>query len=155
MFNDQPILSSPVITGALEGAKEIQLFHKEKVRRLKDKDLPQMPYIVCVMDKFPRLFSDISDKGYSSRLIEVISDLLSSGRHAKIHLVLTVQNSVKKYVKGNIANIDARMAFKCAHYQNSIAIFGRAGAKKLAGRGQIIFDSPTERGRRLQGAYIT
>lgn len=151
-FNDQPFLSFPVINGPINGAKAILLLYEEKVRRLSDKNLPQMPYIVCIIDEFPRLFFDVSNKG--TRLIEVISDLLSSGRHAKIHLVLAAQNPVKEHMKGDISNITARMAFKCAHYQNSVAMLGRSGAQGLIGRGQMIFDSPLQMDRRLQGSYI-
>ncbi|MEY8360209.1 hypothetical protein AALA99_14515 [Anaerotruncus colihominis] len=75
---------------------------------------------------------------------KTLSDLLSNGRHAIIHLVLATQNPVKEYMKGSIANISARIALKCSHYQNSIAILGRAEAEKLIGKGQMIFDATSE-----------
>lgn len=115
-----------------------------------------MPYIVCVIDEFPRLFSDAHDKKYEKRIEAAISDLLSTGRHQKIHLVLAAQNPVKEYMKkANIANITARIALKCAHYQNSNALLSRSGAEKLMGQGQMIFDSMLERDKRLQGSFIS
>ena len=122
---------------------------------MKDPNLPDMPYIVCVIDEFPRLYSGISNKEYAEQIEAATNELLSSSRHAKIHLVLAAQNPAKGNLKGSIANITARIALKCAHYQNSVTILGRAGAEKLVGRGQMIFDSISERDRVLQGSYIS
>ena len=44
---------------------------------------------------------------------------------------------------------------KCAHYQYSKTILGRAGAEKLVGKGQMIFDSSSGSNRILQGSYIS
>ncbi len=114
-----------------------------------------MPYIICVIDEFPRLYSEISNKEYANEIEAAMNELLSSGRHANIHLVLAAQDPVKANIKGSIANITARMAFKCAHYQNSITILGRKGAEKLLGRGQMIFDCISGNDRVLQGSYIS
>lgn len=153
IFNNQPFLSSPVITTPMEGLVSIITLYKEMQNRLQDKNLPNMPYIVCVIDEFPRLFSDIV-KDFVTDLEEAMSKLLSRGRHAKIHLVLAAQDPVKKHMVCGIGNISARIALKCAHYQNSVVILGRPGADKLMGKGQMIFDSPAEKDKRLQGSFI-
>ena len=156
LFDNQPFLASPVITDPIVGAKAILSLYEENKSRAKNKNLPEMPYIVCVIDEFPRLFSDVDDKKYEKRIEAAISDLLSTGRHQKIHLVLAAQNPVKDYMKkANIANITARIALKCAHYQNSNALLSRSGAEKLMGQGQMIFDSMFERDKRLQGSFIS
>ena len=155
MFNGQPFLASPVVTEPHIARKMILLLHEEKNHRLRDKKLSLMPHIICVIDEYPRLYSGDISKEDIDKVKTAMNDLLSSGRHAKIHLILAVQNPVKEDVKGSIANITSRMAFKCAHYQNSKTILGRAGAEKLIGRGQMIFDSISERDRILQGTYIS
>lgn len=155
IFNDQPFLSAPVITDPAMAINAILYLQEEKERRLQMKRLSEMPHIVCIIDEYPRLFFALSNKKQENDIASVISDLLSSSRHSNIHLILSAQNPVKEYIKGNIANITARMAFRCGHYQNSKAILGRGGAEKLIGRGQMIFDCITERDRRIQGAYIS
>lgn len=155
MFNGRPFLSSPVITEPNIARKAILLLYEEKIRRLKDKNLSSMPHIVCVIDEFPRLYSDDINKEDVDKIRFAMNELLSSGRHAKIHIALAVQNPMREDMKGSVANITARIALKCAHYQNSITILGRAGAEKLIGKGQMIFDSTSERDRILQGAFIS
>ena len=155
IFKNQPFLSAPVITEPDTARKIILLLYQERTRRMKDPNLPDMPYIVCVIDEFPRLYSGISNKEYAEQIEAAMNELLSSSRHTKIHLVLAAQNPAKRDLQGSIANITARIALKCAHYQNSVTILGRAGAEKLVGRGQMIFDSIFERDRVLQGSYIS
>lgn len=153
IFNNQPFLSSQVITTPMAGLVAIRALYKEMQNRLQDKNLPNMPYIVCVIDEFPRLFSDI-DKKFVINLEKTMTNLLSGGRHAKIHLVLAAQDPVKKNMVCGIGNIPTRIALRCSHYQNSVTILGRPGADKLIGKGQMIFDSTTENDKRLQGSFI-
>ena len=155
VFKEQPFLSAPVIREPDTARKIILLLCQERTRRMKDPNLPDMPYIVCVIDEFPRLCSGISNKEYAEQIEAAMNELLSSSRHTKIHLVLAAQNPAKRNLQGSIANITARIALKCAHYQNSVTILGRAGAEKLVGRGQMIFDSIFERDRVVQGSYIS
>ena len=155
VFNGQQFLSVPIITEPDIGRKAILLLYEEKIRRLKNRNLSYMPHIICVIDEFPRLYSGITNKEDMDKVKSAMNELLSSGRHANIHLVLAVQNPVREDVKGSIANITARIALKCAHYQISKTILGRAGAEKLVGRGQMIFDFISERDKILQGSYIS
>ncbi len=155
VFNGQQFLSAPIITEPDIGRKAILLLYEEKIRRLKNRNLSYMPHIICVIDEFPRLYSGITNKEDMDKVKSAMNELLSSGRHANIHLVLAVQNPVREDVKGSIANITARIALKCAHYQISKTILGRAGAEKLVGRGQMIFDFISERDKILQGSYIS
>ena len=154
IFNDQPFMAAPVIRNRETAIKALVFLQEEKKRRLKCSNISEMPYIVCVIDEFPRLFLNIP-KDEENYIENIVSDLLSSARHVNIHLILAAQNPVKKYMKGNIANITARMAFRCAHYQNSIAILGEGGAEKLIGRGQMLFKSMTGEKQRIQGSFIS
>lgn len=155
VFNRQPFMAAPVISEPAVAQKAILSLQEESTRRLKNGNLSDMPYIVCVIDEFPRLYSGIKNKAYTDQLQIAVDELLSSGRHSRIHLVLAAQDPVKASMKGSIANITARIALKCASYHNSKAILGQTGANKLIGRGQMIFVSSFESGRRLQGSYIS
>jgi len=55
----------------------------------------------------------------------------------------------------DLANLDAKIAFRCSNHHQSNAILGRTDAKRLIGKGQMIFDYYADIGRRLQGAYIS
>ncbi len=153
IFNNQPFLSSPVITNPMVGLKAILSLHEEGEKRMQAEDLSNVPYIVCVIDEFPRLFADI-EKEYADSLKFAITHLLSVSRHSKIHLVLAVQDPKKEHIVCGIGNITARIALKCGHYQNSVTILGRSGADKLVGVGKMIFDSLSGRDKRLQGSFI-
>lgn len=155
VFNGQPFMAAPVISDPAIARKAILSLHEESRRRLKNSNLSDMPYIVCVIDEFPRLYSGIKNRAYTDQLQVAVDELLSSGRHSRIHLVLAAQDPVKASMRGSIANITARIALKCASYHNSKAILGQTGANKLIGRGQMIFASSFETGRRLQGSYIS
>lgn len=153
-FNDQPYMSYPVITDPLVGIKAILALHEEMNSRPKDQDAQKVPYIVCVIDEYPKLFTNVVNKEERNRLQTVLEELLSMGRHANIHLVLAIQNPKKQSMVIDKANFGAKIAFACGNQQNSIAILGRAGADKLIGDGQMIFDSRTEKDKRLQGSFI-
>ncbi|SDF10707.1 FtsK/SpoIIIE domain-containing protein [Sporomusa acidovorans] len=155
IFNDQPFMSCPVITDPLVGLKAIWALYKEMNNRPKDQDEKRVPYIVCIIDEFPKLFTSVVNKEERSRLKTVLEELLSIGRHANIHLVLAIQNPKNNNMVIDKANFQAKMALKCGNLPNSVAILGRAGAEKLVGKGQMILDSPGKENKRLQGSYIT
>jgi S-DNA-T family DNA segregation ATPase FtsK/SpoIIIE len=153
IFNNQPFLSSPVITSPKVGLKAILSLHEEMKKRMQDKNLSDMPYIVCVIDEFPRLFAEI-EKEYEESLEFAMTQFLSGSRHTKIHLVLAAQDPKKEHIVCGIGNITARIALRCGHYKNSVTILGRSGADKLIGAGKMIFDSPSGLDKRLQGSFI-
>jgi S-DNA-T family DNA segregation ATPase FtsK/SpoIIIE len=153
-FNDQAFMSCPIISDPNKGLEAVLRLDAEMVKRIKSGNLEKTPYIVCVIDEFPRLFSDI-DKKNVAKLKEAMTRLLSSGRHAKIHMVLAAQDPIKENMICGNANISAKVAFRCDHYQRSVTILGRAGAEKLIGRGQMIFDCIGYTDKRLQGSYIS
>ncbi|SEJ71584.1 Ftsk gamma domain-containing protein [Propionispira arboris] len=155
IFNDQPFMSSPVITDPLVGLKAIWELYKEMNNRPKDQDGKRVPYIVCIIDEFPKLFTSVVNKAERDRLKTVLEELLSVGRHANIHLVLAIQNPKNNNMVIDKANFRAKMALKCGNQKNSVAILDRAGAEKLVGKGQMILDSPGKENKRLQGSFIT
>lgn len=120
--------------------------------RPQDRPASEVPYIVCIIDEFPTLYDTLS-KEYLERFKIAMRELLSKGRHANIHLVLSAQDPKKGSV-GEVANAKARIAFYCSNFRYSINIIGNGDAAHLQGRGQMILNSGFARGKRLLGAFI-
>jgi S-DNA-T family DNA segregation ATPase FtsK/SpoIIIE len=158
MWKDYPFMAHSNIIRTAEDAAEmlLQLEH-EMTERLKDaKTLTDKPFIVCVIDEFPKLFSRLEAPGTIKLVEKAITLLLSTGRHARIHLVLSAQNPLKKHMVCGIANIPARMCFKVPAAPNSVAVIGRGGGHKLTGgRGQMIFDTIDIYDARLRASFIS
>lgn len=152
VFNGHPIMACPVIQDPIQAARTILALRKVMESRPQDQSAETVPYIVCVIDEFPTLYNDLS-KEYVEQIKSAMSALLSKGRHANIHLVLAAQDPSKDSV-GNVSNVRARMAFYCSHYRYSVNIIGDGEAAKLYGKGQMILNSGSVRGKRLLGSYI-
>jgi S-DNA-T family DNA segregation ATPase FtsK/SpoIIIE len=154
-------LACSVIRDAVTGLHALQALKTEMARRknlanTNSSEFERLPRIVCVIDEFPSLISGITDKQSLDILIETISSLLQRGRHSKIHLVLAAQNPTLKNIKVDLANITARMAFKCAKPNFSEVILGERGAELLSGNGDMLFKSSQFDGiQRIQGIFIS
>ena len=152
IFNGHPIMVCPVIQDTMKAAKTILALYHIMKNRPQDRPASKVPYIVCIIDEFPTLYSDLN-KEYLEQIKIAMKELLSKGRHANIHLVLSAQEPSKDSV-GNVANAKARMAFYCSHYRYSTNIIGNGDAAKLQGQGQMILNSDFARGKRLLGSLI-
>lgn len=158
VFNDIPHLSYPIIKDEEVGIYVIQKLVEEMEKRISlDKDkLRNLPAIVCVIDEYVSFINNISDKKKSKNVTNNISNLIRRGRHAKIHMVISTQDPSLKDMKVDVGNITTRIAFKCAKYNNSIAILGESGAEKLSGKGTLLFKSDSyPHPIHIQGAYIS
>ena len=83
-------------------------------------------------------------------------EILRRGRHAKIHMVLTVHNPTKQRLKIDLSDIPTKMVFRVARLNNSVSILGAGGAEKLAGNGEMLFQSSqSDEIQRIQGADIS
>lgn len=152
VFNDHPIMVCPVIQDTIKAANTILALNHMMENRPQDRSAKEVPYIVCVIDEFPTLFEKLN-KEQIEQVKTAMSSLLSKGRHANIHLVLSAQDPTKDSV-GKVANAKVRMAFYCCHYRYSNNIIGNAKAVKLTGKGQMILNSDRVRDKRLLGAFI-
>lgn len=158
-FDGVPHLSCPIVSDMADIDLCIWGLEEELKRRIKlkgTKEYSLLPSIVCVIDEFPALISSIRSKEILNRVTGTISSLLQRGRHAKIHLVLAAQNPTQKSLHIDLGNFTARMAFKCAKFNNSVTILGQSGAENLLGKGDMLFMSPQhENLMRLQGVFIS
>lgn len=158
VFSEIPHLSYPLVKDTETAIYVIQKLVAEMERRmaLERCELLNEPALICVIDEYVSLISNIANRKTSQLLSGAISNLLRRGRQAKIHIVLATQDPTIKNMKVDIGNITARMAFACAKYHNSITMLGEGGAEKLPGKGAMLFkSSETPEPIYLQGAYMS
>lgn len=82
----------------------------------------------------------------------LVVSLAQKARAAGIHLIVATQRPSVDVITGLIkANMPTRIALTCASVTDSMVILGEAGAEKLTGKGDMIFQSPNVGKVRLQG----
>jgi DNA segregation ATPase FtsK/SpoIIIE, S-DNA-T family len=185
LYNGIPHLLTPVITDAKKtilalkwlakemdrrydileshSARDIESYHKnillpaiDKMKAGtygKDKELPEtMPYIVVIIDEL----ADIM-QAYPRELESAIIRLAQMSRAVGIHLILSTQRPSVNVITGLIkANIPTRVALQVASQIDSRTILDQAGAEKLLGAGDMLYQSgEMSKPVRLQSAFIT
>lgn len=159
-FDGVPHLSCPVVQECDSAYQTITALKFEMERRIKlehadQAEFEKLPRLVLVIDEFPALFTELSNKDMSKSMASNISSLLQRGRHAKIHVVLAAQDPTYRNMKVDLGNITARIAFKCAKKNNSETILGEGGAEKLRKPGELLLKAPRAASPQwLQGIYV-
>jgi len=170
VYNGVPHLLSPVVTqmdkvvGVLQWAlremeRRYQLFADNTVRnvqryneKMEASNQQKLPYIVLIVDELADLMmvapEDVED---------AICRLAQLARAAGIHLVIATQRPSVDVVTGLIkANFPARIAFAMTSQVDSRTILDTAGAEKLLGRGDMLYQpSDAPKPMRLQGALVS
>lgn len=121
----------------------------------------RLPYIVTIVDEFADLMIRKRKKLTKKQLEEeqyedadtLIVRLAQMARAVGIHLIIATQRPSVDVMTGMIkANFPTRIALTTASPTDSKIIIGKEGAEKLAGKGDMIFVYPGNRGEmRLQG----
>jgi S-DNA-T family DNA segregation ATPase FtsK/SpoIIIE len=169
VFNDVPHLLAPVVTdvtkvtGTLKWAlkemhRRYKLFAKRGARNLARYNEMQtdpkelLPFIVLIIDELADLMmvspEDVEDG---------ICRLAQLARATGMHLVLATQRPSVDVITGLIkANFPARIAFAVSSQVDSRTILDQAGAEKLLGRGDMLYQ-PSDEGKpiRVQGTYLS
>lgn len=175
-YNGIPQLYVPVVTDPRQAASSLQWAVAEMERRLKvfekagarnistfnhmvqdgkfedeDVKLDEMPYLVIVIDELTDLMM-VAGKDVEASIVR-ISQL---GRAAGIHLIVATQRPAAEVVTNAIkVNIVNRIAFKVATSVDSRVILGQAGAEKLIGLGDMLFDDGhSMKPSRIQGCFV-
>jgi S-DNA-T family DNA segregation ATPase FtsK/SpoIIIE len=137
-FKEIPHLSCPIIDNTLEAIIAIKSLEKKLEQREKlPNGFQKIPAIVCIIDELESFIASIPNKSDLHATTTSLSNLLRRGRHANIHLIISSQNPTKCNTQIELSNITARIAFKCAKFQESISILGSKGAEKLHGNGEL------------------
>jgi S-DNA-T family DNA segregation ATPase FtsK/SpoIIIE len=179
MYNKIPHLLTPVITDpkkailALKWAakemdrrydilekssvRDIDSYHKNILATTKlapeDPESPDaMPYIVIIIDELADLM-----QSYPRELEAAIVRLAQMSRAVGIHLLLSTQRPSVNIITGLIkANVPTRVALQVSSQIDSRTILDAAGAEKLLGAGDMLFQSgDMAKPVRIQSAYIS
>ncbi|HVC79429.1 MAG TPA: DNA translocase FtsK [Chloroflexota bacterium] len=169
VFNDVPHLLAPVVTDVTKVTGTLKWALKEMHRRykkfseVKARNLARfnemqtdpkkrLPFIVLIIDELADLMmvspEDVEDG---------ICRLAQLARATGMHLVLATQRPSVDVITGLIkANFPARIAFAVSSQVDSRTILDQAGAEKLMGRGDMLYQ-PSDEGKpiRVQGTYLS
>ncbi len=174
VYNGIPHLLVPVVTdprkaaGALgwavsEMEKRYRMFadrgvrdlagYNKLVETLKDEpEVTKLPQIVIIVDELADLMITAPKEVEDS-----INRIAAKARAAGMHLLIATQRPSVDVVTGVIkANIPTRIAFSVSSQIDSRTILDSAGAEKLLGRGDMLFDPVgASKPRRLQGCFVS
>ena len=167
IYKDIPHLLAPVINEPTKCISALKWAVAEMERRLKTfsedgkrniaeynelKKEEGMPYIVVVIDELADLMM------MAARDVEaLVVRLAQKARAAGIHLVIATQRPSVDVITGLIkANVPARIAFTTVSQVDSRTIIDQAGAEKLLGSGDLLFNAAEfTKPKRVQGAFIS
>ncbi len=138
-----------VLTPALELARTA----KENGEEIDHKTMPEtMPYMVIIIDEL----ADIMQT-YPRELEAAIVRLAQMSRAVGIHLILSTQRPSVNVITGLIkANVPTRVALQVASQIDSRTILDAAGAEKLLGAGDMLYQgADMAKPVRLQSAYVS
>ncbi len=171
VYNGIPHLLVPVVTdprkasGALcwavtEMERRYSMFAGNGVRDLAgfnklaetDENLEKLPQIVIIIDELADLMMTAPNEVEDS-----INRIAAKARAAGMHLLIATQRPSVDVVTGVIkANIPTRIAFAVSSQVDSRTIIDMAGAEKLLGRGDMLFNPMgATKPNRLQGCFVS
>lgn len=174
VYNGIPHLLVPVVTeprkaaGALgwavsEMEKRYQMFADRGVRDIEgynkfistlidEPEVKKMPHIVIIIDELADLMMTAPREVEDS-----INRIAAKARAAGIHLLIATQRPSVDVVTGVIkANIPTRIAFAVSSQVDSRTILDTAGAEKLLGRGDMLFNPVgSSKPKRVQGCFVS
>ena len=134
------------------GSRDIISYNQKTAKENFKSDYKKLPYIVIIIDELADLMAT-----HGREIEGSIVRLAQMARATGIHLIVSTQRPSVEVLTGLIkANITSRIAFECASIVDSRTILDMAGAEKLLGNGDMLYQSANvSRPRRIQGAYIS
>lgn len=135
---------------AEEGVRELASYNDTVKRRGEDDKF--LPQVVIIIDELADLMM-----AAPSQVEESICRLAQKARAAGMHLIVATQRPSVDVITGVIkANIPSRIAFAVSSQFDSRTILDMAGAEKLVGKGDMLFN-PMGSGKplRVQGTFIS
>ena len=166
VYNGIPHLMLPVVTDMNKAAAVLRWAVREMDARYmtlatagvrnvashnKQNPTKSMPLILIIIDELADLMMTNPD------VEESIDRLAAKARAAGIHMVLATQRPSVDVITGKIkANVPSRIAFTVATQIDSRTILDQAGAERLLGRGDMLFNPiGANKPIRIQGAFIS
>jgi S-DNA-T family DNA segregation ATPase FtsK/SpoIIIE len=169
-YNDIPHLMAPVVVDPKQASAALNYLVEEMEERYKllssavardidsynkkayEKGLPNLPYIVVIIDELADLMLVCSREVEDS-----IVRLAQMARAVGIHLIVATQRPSANIITGLIkSNITTRIAFSVGSQIDSRVILDTTGAEKLVGQGDMLFITQSLRHpTRLQAPYVS
>lgn len=169
-YQDIPHLMAPVVTDPKQASAALSYMVQEMERRYRllstmvARDIesynrkaaaqnePELPYIVVIIDELADLMLVCAKE-----VEESIIRLAQMARAVGIHLIVATQRPSANIITGLIkSNITTRIAFSVSSQIDSRVILDMAGAEKLVGKGDMLFQTQSLlHPLRLQAPYIT
>lgn len=134
-------------------APGLEKFQKNKTKGESEENGPEtMPFIVVIIDELADIMQTFPRELESS-----VVRLAQMSRAVGIHLILSTQRPSVNVITGLIkANIPTRIALQVASQVDSRTILDNAGAEKLLGAGDMLFQSSDmSQPQRIQSAFIS
>lgn len=170
LYDGIPHLMTAVITEAPRATSALQVIRAKATQRLEQfkalgvrditeykrrsttSELPRLPFIVVILDDIAELVA-----ASPRELAGILASLVADGRSAGIHLIASTSRPSDDAVARSITgNFPGRIAFRVASAQDSRILLDRAGAEKLASRGDMLFLAPDASDPvRVQGAFVS
>lgn len=169
VYDKLPHLLQPIATTSIQAMEMISwaveemmrryvLFSRVNVRTIKEynsiqnkEDLSVLPRIVIVIDELKQVMDVDSRKAE-----DAICRIGFMGKAAGIHLILSTQYIEPCVITPKIkANIDHRVAFRCASELESNIIIDISGAETLVNPGSLLYRSSSSRIVKLRGYYTS
>lgn len=135
---------------AEEGVRELSSYNRTMNEKGEEESV--MPQVVIIIDELADLMM-----AAPSQVEESICRLAQKARAAGMHLIVATQRPSVDVITGVIkANIPSRIAFAVSSQFDSRTILDMAGAEKLVGKGDMLFN-PLGSGKpiRVQGTFIS
>lgn len=135
---------------AEEGVRDLESFNAS-IRKKQEQDR-LLPQIVIIIDELADLMM-----AAPSQVEESICRLAQMARAAGMHLIVATQRPSVDIITGVIkANIPSRIAFAVSSQFDSRTILDMAGAEKLVGKGDMLFNPMgIPKPIRVQGTFIS
>ncbi len=167
-YSDIPHLLTPVVTEAKKAIVALRWAVREMEQRYKmlqdarARDIVSynsdaanadiLPHVVIIVDELAELMAI-----YPREVEANITRLSSMARAVGIHLVVSTQRPSVNVITGLIkANITTRIALQVASQIDSRTILGAAGAEKLLGKGDMLYQQGDgAKPRRIQGVFVS
>ncbi len=171
VYNGIPHLLVPVVTDPRKAAGTLgwavsemenryRMFAASNVRDIdgynkvaeNDEEMKKLPRIVIIIDELADLMMTAPKEVEDS-----INRIAAKARAAGMHLIIATQRPSVDVVTGVIkANIPTRIAFLVSSQVDSRTILDSAGAEKLLGKGDMLFNpAGAIKPYRIQGCFVT
>lgn len=170
LYNGIPHLITPVIVDSKKAINALRWAVKEMERRYEllsgigSRDIfsyntkqaaakkSLIPFVVIVIDELADIMA-----AYGRDVEGAIVRLAQMARAVGIHLIVSTQRPSVEVITGLIkANITSRIAFQVASQVDSRTILDNAGAEKLLGNGDMLYQAgDVSKPKRVQGGYVS